>query len=706
MTQTVDVQGGDHNTVVQIDGNGNTVVLGQPHLRLTRFEAERNKPLTDTRLLIPARRAIPLFGRDEELKSLLDFVRPDAPPDIRVRVLVGSGGSGKTRLALELCDQIKDRWLAGFVTTDALDRFFKQQDAGCWGWQKPTLMVLDYAAAQAEVLQRWLPELQERGAQPQHPLRVLLLERHADPDSGWHQRVFNPGGWKSAGTRDLLDPPEPVPIRPLYEVENRLGVIRSVLTLVKPDLLPLLTPKLLDDSFQQTPWGGDPLYLAMAALTMAQRSNASALRLGRTDLALEVAGHEMNRLAQAAQSRGLASELVQHLAACITLLQGLPRIEALGLIRSEKQAIGFEQGDPAKLVDVLHECFTDGERIAGVQPDLIGEALLLKVWNKPERAEAIARLFADHAPRVTETLVRVVQDYSQTDPKAKLWFEKLLMDQWSNQQVLERIHAALPDMTVALSDVRLRLAQRLQALETNLDPEVQAKHLALLTVAYTDLGKFDDALKAGQQATDMYRCLARNTSSCIPDLAMSLNNLVVALSANDLLDAALKAALESVELYRALVRQHPDVFEPNLACALSTTANTCVELGQFRSALEVAEISADMYRDLVKQRLETYKPDLALTLNNLANIYSSLERFDDALEVAQQAADMYRQLAGLQPDAHLPKWAMSLTNLVGKLAQLGHLDRALEVALQATALYLNGSSSFSVESDKSSLRPG
>ena len=487
MTQTVDVHGGDHNTVVQIDGNGNTVVLGQPHLKLTRFEAERRKPLTDVRLLIPARRAIPLFGRDDELKSLLDFVRPDAPADIRVRVLVGSGGSGKTRLALELCDQIKGRWLAGFATTGALERFFKQQDAGAWGWQKPALIVLDYAAAQAEVLQKWLPELQDRASAPQHPLRILLLERHADPQSGWHQRVFNPGGWQSAGLRDLLDPLEPIRIRPLFKVEDRMGIIRAVLKRVRPDLIPALSPDLLEAQFQQTAWGGDPLYLAMAALTMAWRGDVSALQLGRTDLAFEVAGHEMSRLAQVAQSHGVVPDLVHHLAACITLIQGLPRLDALDLIREEKAAIGFVTGDPATVLDVLHETLANGESVSPVQPDLVGEALLLKALGRPDRAETIARLFAKYAGRVSETLVRLAQDFSDVSNQPQEWLSSLIDDGRFDMGALDQIHAALPPSTVVLTPINLQLARRLVALTAQSVTEVRARFWFDWRLLYTHL---------------------------------------------------------------------------------------------------------------------------------------------------------------------------------------------------------------------------
>ena len=86
---------------MQIAGDNNAVVLGQPHRSLTRFQAQRGiaSPLN---ALLPYSRSTRLLGRGDELASLRVFLTNHQP--ISVRVLVGGGGSGKTRLALELAD--------------------------------------------------------------------------------------------------------------------------------------------------------------------------------------------------------------------------------------------------------------------------------------------------------------------------------------------------------------------------------------------------------------------------------------------------------------------------------------------------------------------------------------------------------------------------------------------------------------------------
>ena len=184
---------GDGNTIVQIVGDGNIVTAGHPHLRLTRYVARRQIRQDQDRLSSYTR-STPLLGREVELASLHAYL--GAPRPLLVRMLIGGGGSGKTRLALELCEQASaTSWDTGFVTRTELHRFFDHQNLSAWGWRKPTLIVVDYAAEHAQLLGQWLDELADRAAPPIQPLRMLLLERNASTDTGWRTTVFASGGW-------------------------------------------------------------------------------------------------------------------------------------------------------------------------------------------------------------------------------------------------------------------------------------------------------------------------------------------------------------------------------------------------------------------------------------------------------------------------------------------------------------------------------
>jgi hypothetical protein len=185
-------QHGHHNIIVQAHGDNISVQVGLPHLRLISVAARiRRTPKREIDILDPAYQAVPLVGRKQDLQFLHDWLSPEAR--IAVTAMVGPGGSGKTRLALEILEQLSPNWQGGFLTAEEANRFLGKENLSEWSWQMPTLVVVDYAALMANTLARWFSELADH-ATPQHPLRILLLERHADPNSGWYRDLAD-GTW-------------------------------------------------------------------------------------------------------------------------------------------------------------------------------------------------------------------------------------------------------------------------------------------------------------------------------------------------------------------------------------------------------------------------------------------------------------------------------------------------------------------------------
>src|SRR5262249_16663188 len=185
---------GRGNIIVQAVGSGINVSVDSVdtrvlHLRLTHCEARTGRARGDgsDAALLSAYRTdvLPLLGRDHALADLRDWITRNQ--DMSVRVLTGGAGRGKTRLALELVRKATEEgWLAGFVEQQELDRFRAQQNVAEWGWDKPTLIVVDYAASRVDQLRDWVRELVDApigSALP--PLRLLLLERQAQREIGW-----------------------------------------------------------------------------------------------------------------------------------------------------------------------------------------------------------------------------------------------------------------------------------------------------------------------------------------------------------------------------------------------------------------------------------------------------------------------------------------------------------------------------------------
>ena len=101
---------GDDATVIQIQGDGNSVTInGQPFLALDTIERRRRRvaratPGDDLLLLRPDSRTTKLIGRDEDIRDFTAWLNSDAA--ISVRVIIGRAGAGKTRFALELMDRL------------------------------------------------------------------------------------------------------------------------------------------------------------------------------------------------------------------------------------------------------------------------------------------------------------------------------------------------------------------------------------------------------------------------------------------------------------------------------------------------------------------------------------------------------------------------------------------------------------------------
>ncbi len=656
---------GHGNTVVQIVGDGNTVVAGYAHLRLERYANRRAvKPASPDAggtpageraadLLSAYSRSLPLLGRERDLARLDAWL--DAPAPVSVRVLTSErrGGRGKTRLALELAEaRAAAGWRAGFVTGRELRRFRDQQNLASWGWNAPTLIVVDYAADHVGLLGDWLAELAEHGPTDKC-LRLLLLERDADPSLGWFASLFGRADGEGRAIADLLDPPgAAVTLGLIEDMAERRAVFEAAFRRAAG---PGATPPAIAAEVAAESWGGEPLFLAMAGVSAAQPGGGSVIGGSGAQLALDLARRELDQVASAWVASGrpeAGKDFARHMAAVVTVSGGLSAAEAEAAIEREKLALNRPSiGDAPELRAALADALAGHEGgLAPILPDLLGEAALIVAWGDGAAGvQAIARAAAARRDAVVRVVIRACQDFVIRGQRAPL-------------ARLEGVRAEIRDLDglIALADA--------------------------MPTATVELR--EAALAASEEAVAHTRTLAQaRPDAFLPHLALSLNNLSNQLAELGQREAAALAAIEeAVAHYGTLAQARPDAFLPDLAASLNNLSNRLAELGRREAALAASEEAVALYRTLAQARPDAVLPDLAGSLNNLAAHLSALGRREAALAAIEEAVAHTRTLAEARPDAFLPHLALSLNTLSNALAELGRREAALAAIEEAVAI--------------------
>ncbi len=534
----------------------------------------------------------------------------------------GAGGSGKTRLAHELMNRVEEQWGCGFASRFDPPHALAQASAPVLQRDGPLLVVVDYAASHAEALRELLQDLARYGT-PLSKLRLLLLERVADQNQGWYQRLFDYS--QTSDTASLFyQGGEAEPISAVEEIARRREILRR--TLEASARFHPVTPVPADDPIADhlltpTQWG-DPLVLMMAALASWDTGLFGALQLSRPDLAVRLAARERTRLEKGRS----APRLLTHLAAHSTLCGGLSREELLTAATEESQALGLQYpGGSGQLTAELEDVLPG--RV--ILPDIVGEAFLLLV-----AAPGVDRAARRNGGATVKALVRTLQDFydpyharamSTSGPSvntslAAQWIRELA--QTARLELLLDLEANMPDSSLELREIAA---------------EVTEKLIGLLR-----------RIQRGQAA---------------PELARLLNNQGVRLGELGRREEAEAAAREAVAIYRLLAQARPDAFLPGLAASLNNHGTMLSELGRREEAEAAAREAVAVYRQLAQARPDAFLPDLAMSLNNHGIRLSAMGRREEAEAAAREAVAVYRLLAQARPDAFLPNLAKSLGTL-------------------------------------------
>jgi tetratricopeptide (TPR) repeat protein len=672
-----------------------------------RFEQWASGP---SLLLRPERAIVKFTGRETELATLQAWCESSTPKS--VQVMTGSGGVGKTRLALHVATWWKEAGgLVVHVASGAEATVLKRTREVTAG---PVLLVADYAETRLRLRDLLRAVLDDAGR-----VRVLLLARSLGE---WWDRLAEES---SPAVGQFLSTAGMMPLdAPLADVPDADLATAAVPAFAAE--LGVATPECV---IFDLPDSRMPVLVLHAAALIAvlrseigsQTNSPGPMRVAVTESVLgELLEHEARYWRRAAAAHGLQDDgrVLKTVVAAAVLL-GAGSLEEAAAVASRVPDLAGEGGGVLRRWGRwLFELYPgEGGRLGSVQPDLLAEyhaviqlagdlglahavlsaidgrqavqalTILGRAWKLHDEAGQVIgnALHADLAGLA----VAAAEVAIQTEPQVGMLLADGLANAPATLHDLVRIAETMPYPSVAVAGAQLAVTLRIRSeLPPHISSQTTARWADRCGVLLSQAGRPAEAIPHTQEAVALYRELAAATPDQYhPDLAQTLSNLGVRFSELGRPAEALPRTQEAVVIYRELAAATPDKYRPDLARSLSNLGVWLRELRRPVEALPVTEESVTIYRELAALQPGRYRPDLAGALSNLGVRYSAMGRLAEALQVTEDAVAIRRELASAMPDQYSPDLPGALSNLGVRYSQVGRLADALPVTLEAVALY-------------------
>jgi len=683
------------------------------------------------------------FQERPELADLRAWCEDGA--DYLLRLVHAPGGSGKTRLAAELCREMHDRgWIAGFVDKKAPDRqewLTEITDALAAGI--PVLIVFDYAQARLDDICSLLEHVYQHGPERLR-LRVLLLARSDEPLwKALQRRVVD---WALADA-SVVELPRTI-------AHSSLASTAFTVFAERLGCEWLAAPESLDARAEKQDSLLGMLALALDAVLVLRQGGAWA----EADDPLErIYDHEVRGwhallAARLPGEAALAGESGERLSEGLLLVPTLaPRLTPTDLTKTLNRvhAAAF-RGQPAlNMVGVQTSLRTlypaEGDQVAPLEPDRIGEILVRQVLSTPESsgnpnaylaallkprhpssetaliaaAEAVevlarargctgvGRVEAHPAHKALDTaLGQAVSAYPEVllpalvmvggvlphaEPLADLMLPVL---EQCEPPLLASVESRLPDYPSSLSSVAVVVLGRLLDLPseqfTEEDQLLRLRRLSRYSLRLDDTGRNRMALEAARQAVALSRDLVRQSGRCMAEYAAALHNLSLLLYRAGETGPALEQSRLAVGLYEQLLAQaEPDSPQQqryllDTAAALSTLALLRLEDGQVHAAVREASRGVLLCDEASPgARQDDTKLDC---LEVLAECRQRTGLIEAAVVSGEESVALLRELAERRPGRYLARLPERLHRHARGLIRAGRYRQAYIAMREAVYL--------------------
>ncbi|TWJ21159.1 tetratricopeptide repeat protein [Micromonospora endolithica] len=664
----------------------------------------------------------------------VDYVRPalygdllawcrDPAPSYAVRLVVAPGGVGKTRLALELREQLAaDGWIAGLVSLGADVRRIAAALPEA-AERHRVFMSVDYA----ETLRPELDELLHAVDRcPAGSVRVLLLARSTGP---WWPHLLGP-----TTHRLLVDSAEgrldgDLGQVPVAVVEAAYRTFRAEVPGADTDAPSELPPSLRERAASQQQM------LDLHAIALVGVLGGDAV-----DPLADVLGHELHYAMRMLDTRaqvpsGADDSVVQRLTLAPTLVTVEDRDQAVSLV--ERLAVPLRRAfaAPESVAVVLAGLYPPESPDAywgQLRPDRLAEHLLRDVAASfgsvrsvsdylraalgaasPSRAIPIvtvifrAALPAGHSPvDLIEVLRQMVADNPPTIAPAVLAASVTSDDAASlidlvraelNSADLATVQAISDHLPANFRDVSdyasfgvavlRRLDELLEADGYAPSAPRRGDNFHDLALALKSAGNADEAIEWFVRARDGFAsatladpaAFLRKRASAVNGIGLCLSDLGQHRQATDAFAEA------ATVCRRAIAAKDSLSARDTLAMILGNLSHGLLAQGRHTAALEPGRESVATRRALAEQE-PAYRPGLVRSLTKLADVMNANERPHEAVDLAREAVEVAEGLGSRTNPTAAQITASALGSLGECLDRLGDHDAAVGRLTEAADL--------------------
>jgi hypothetical protein len=628
------------NTAVAANRRWGSAVEQQAELEAERMGRRESLPLLDavlplhtggelvaSELLHPRYAAVGFVRRGDLLEQVMRWRESEA--QLSVLVLIGGGGFGKTRTALEICRAATDAgWTAGLIDAEQA-----KEDglAALIGWPGRLVVAVDYAETRPDLVAALLRRLRRRRLSASATRVLLMVRQRADRQelidlfaSGDAREeiagLLRRAEWVGFGVGEReLDR------RALFNAAATAFV--ALATVPETDLRPVATPALDADHFAR------PLFVLAAALLATQKPVLPDVSgMSEYQLLQEILDrHESRYWSRAANRLGLDLHPDdQRVAVAVMAMVGLWSESTE--IAAFRAIIALADASAERLMLVARWMRSLYGHSGVLEPDLLGEALIKQVIVA--ESNLLGRVIDSSSERQVTHCLNTMARMSVGDEEFRRVVYEILM--------------ARTDI-VSIMDQRANFVPVCRILGFEIGP-------SLAEVLSSHSMRREDALQVAAEFGDMTnlarRLLAQdNPTEYLPQLSSSLYESIGHYYTVGEKPALRRRLAEAVEVYEAMRRQRlsfdQEKFEIVVALLGREANDSAVELlseGKPRASLAQIKASMDAYAKLPPELARGKARDIAQAKVNYSYIVGLVYGQDhhEVLAAVQEALGLYK----------------------------------------------------------------